>query len=64
MGSKADSRTSSLGDFLLQCSSVPVEPPGLLGCGKWVGFAFLQWEELEWVDQQVAIVHLLCVLLG
>lgn len=29
-----------------------------------VGFTLLQWEELESVDQQVAIVNPLCVLLG
>lgn len=29
-----------------------------------VGFTYFLWEELELVDQQVAIVHLLCGLLG
>lgn len=64
MGSKADLRTSNLGDYLPLCCSISVEPAGVLGCGTWVDFTFLQWEELEWVNQQIAIVYLLCVLLG
>lgn len=61
-------------DNLPPCNPLPTKPPGVLMWGhtalwQWknhfkesvLGFTFLQWEEF---DQQVAIVCLLCILLG
>lgn len=77
MESKADPRSSYPVDNLSPCSPFLMELPGALVWGTQavrqenkhfkdgvVGFTFLQWEELESVDQQVAVVYTLCVLLG